>query len=196
MDHRDHVALLEPGFLDVPRGHGTVWADVGAGAGVFTRALAELIGPGGRIVAVDRDRAALSENGQRTRAAFPAVELELVTADFTRGADVDGLDGIVAANSLHFVPPGRQAAVVRTLAAHLRPGGVFLVVEYDADRGNQWVPHPFRLDGWHAIARSAGLVDVRELARVPGSWLGGFYSAAARRPPTRNADDAASPSVG
>ena len=46
------------------------------------------------------------------------------------------LDGLVAANSLHFVARDRQVEAIRGLAAHLRPGGAFVVVEYDADRGN------------------------------------------------------------
>jgi SAM-dependent methyltransferase len=182
MDHRDHVALLAPGVVEERRGAGATWADMGAGTGAFTRALAELTGPGSRIVAVDRDRGALAENAQRTHAAYPDVHLETLAADFTGPLDLTGLDGLVAANSLHFVAPHRQVAIVRGLAERLRPGGVFLVVEYDADRGNRWVPHPFRLDGWRAIAADAGLVDVRELARAPGSFLGGFYSAMGRRP--------------
>ena len=186
MDHRDHVALLDPGVADEARGPGAVWADIGAGTGAFTRALAELTGTGSRIVAVDRDQAALAENVQRTRAAYPRVDLETLVADFTSPLDLTGLDGIVAANSLHFVTPDRQAAVVRALADRLRPGGAFLVVEYDADRWNQWVPHPFRLDGWRAIAEAAGLVDVRELARAPGRFLGGFYSSMGRRPGIRD----------
>ena len=196
MDHRDHVALLEPGLAGEARGHGTRWADIGAGSGAFTLALAELLGPGGRIVAVDRDLAALRENRDRMRAAFAAVELEVLASDFTDRLGLDGLDGLVAANSLHFIPPDTRVAVVRALAALLRPGGIFVVVEYDTDRGYQWVPHPFRADGWRAIAGEAGLVDVRELARVPGSVLGGFYSAAGRRSAARRAIDGQPRSAG
>jgi hypothetical protein len=37
-----------------------VWADLGAGGGTFTRALAARLGPGGRIYAVDRDAHAIA----------------------------------------------------------------------------------------------------------------------------------------
>ena len=52
MDHADHVALIRAAVTET----GGTWADIGAGEGAFTLALADLLGPGGRIVAVDRDR--------------------------------------------------------------------------------------------------------------------------------------------
>ena len=183
MDHRDHVGLLAPGLAGEPRGAGVRWADIGAGSGAFTLALADLLGPGATIVAVDRDRRALDENRRAVEARFPGVVLKTLVADLTGPLDLAPLDGIVAANSLHFVGPVDQVATVRRLAGLLRPGGPFLLVEYDSDQGNQWVPHPFTPAGWERIAAAAGLVDVAPIGHVPSRWLGGIYSAAARRPP-------------
>ena len=181
MDHRDHVGPLAPGLDGEPHGPGVTWADIGAGGGAFTRALADLLGPGARVVAIDRDAAALEENAANTGAAFPAVVLETRVADFTAPLALAGLDGVVAANSLHFVPPDRRVDVVRGLAGMLRPGGRFLIVEYDTDGGNEWVPYPFTFRGWEHMASAAGLADPEPLTRVPSRWLGGIYSAAARR---------------
>ena len=50
MNHIDAFNLIRTG---VP-GRGGVWADLGAGSGVFTRALADLLGPEGQVFAVDR----------------------------------------------------------------------------------------------------------------------------------------------
>lgn len=177
MDHADHLALLRDA---VPSG-GT-WADIGAGTGAFTLALADLLGPGGRIVAVDRDRNALVQNAEAVAARFPRVDIEAVVADFTHPFELPSLDGLVAANSLHFVPRERQVDVVRTLAAHLRPGGAFVIVEYDADSGNPWVPHPFASASWELMAAAAGLLGTRPLHRVGSRFLGGIYSAVSRRP--------------
>lgn len=178
MDHRDHVALLRAG---IP-GSGGTWADIGAGAGAFTLALADLLGADGRIVAVDRDAGALRANVEAVAARFLGVTLTPLVADFTASLDLPPLDGLVAANSLHFVPRDRQVAVIRSLSAHLRPGAPFLVVEYDADRGNPWVPHPFSAPTFARLAAEAGLVDTTPLARVPSRFLGGIYSAVSRRP--------------
>lgn len=176
MDHADHVRLLRDAVEP-----GGSWADVGAGSGAFTLALADLLGAGSRIVAVDRDRDALRHAVAAVQTRFPGVAIEAVVADFTRPLDLFGLDGLVAANSLHFVVRARQAAVVAALATNLRPGGSVVVVEYDADHGNPWVPHPFRYPTWERIAIEAGLSDIRRLARVPSRFLDGVYSATARR---------------
>ena len=93
----------------------------------------------------------------------------------------ESLDGLVAANSLHYVPRDRQVAVIRALTTHLRPGGKFVVVEYDADRGNPWVPHPFSYPSWERLARSAGLTETRRIGRVPSRFLDAIYSAESRR---------------
>ena len=77
----------------------------------------------------------------------------------------------------------QQVEVVAALAAHLVPGGHFVVVEYDADRGNPWVPHPFSYGSWERLADSAGLADTRRIGRVPSRFLDAIYSAESHRPP-------------
>ena len=177
MDHGDHVALLRDG-VDRPGG---TWADIGAGTGALTLALADLLGPGARILAVDRDAGALRENARIVAARFPEVRVEAVVADFTHPLDLPTLDGLVAANSLHYVRREQQPEVIARLAEHLRAGGAFIVVEYDSDRGNPWIPHPWSAGRWPALAEAGGLIDPRPLHRVPSRMLGGIYAASARR---------------
>src|SRR5579859_3770597 len=98
MDHHDHVRLLRDG---IPAAGG-VWADFGSGAGAFTLALADLLGPEGQIISVDRDGAALREQERSMRRRFPASEVEYLQADYTRPLSLPALDGIVFANTLHF----------------------------------------------------------------------------------------------
>jgi SAM-dependent methyltransferase len=177
MDHCDHVGLLRPGV----EGGSGVWADVGSGQGAFTLALADLLGPRSRIVSIDRDGGALRAQAAEMAARFPDVWLEQREADFTGELRLPDLGGLVAANSLHFVAPERQLEVVAALAGHLHAGGRFVVVEYDAERGNPWVPHPISFERWRGLAEDAGLVRIRLTGRVPSRFHGSIYSAVAER---------------
>src|SRR5256885_15850387 len=90
LNHADHVALIKDGVAD----SGGRWADLGAGEGAFTLALADVLGPKAHIVAVDKDSHALRAIAGR---------FETRVADFTRPLDLKDLDGVLMANSLHYV---------------------------------------------------------------------------------------------
>ena len=164
---------------------GGMWADLGAGAGAFTLSLAERIGPGGRIYAVDRDERALRELRDRLsgmeRGADPiGPEIETVAADFSEALPLRDLDGILLANSLHYQ---RDAcAVLRRLRRLVRPGGKVLVVEYDVRRRSPWVPFPLPAALFGTVAECAGLVRPRLIAERPSAYHGRAYSAAAEVP--------------
>ena len=98
MNHTDHVNLLRRGVSPT----GGVWADFGSGTGAFTLALAELLGPTGKIYSVDKDRGALRTQERAMQAQFPQTTVHYLTADFTQPLDLPLLDGIVLANALHF----------------------------------------------------------------------------------------------
>jgi ubiquinone/menaquinone biosynthesis C-methylase UbiE len=177
VNHADHVALLAGG---VAQGEGGIWADLGAGTGAFTLALADLIGPHGVIHAIDRDRSALAELRSAFVSAVPQAELRVRAADFTRRLELSDLDGVVMANSLHFVED--KLPVLALLRGYLKHGGRLLLVEYDSDRGNTWVPHPMTFETWSAIATDAGFLDTRRLATVPSRFLRRIYSALSLAP--------------
>ena len=169
MRHADHVGLLRDGVT------AGVWADLGSGDGAFTLVLADLLGPTGRIYSIDRDEHALRDQQRAIASRFPAGVVEYVEADFTGPLELSRLDGIVMANSLHFERD--QEGLLRRLVSHLAPAGRFLLVEYDTDRGNTWVPYPLPFAAWSALASRVGLVDTRLLGRVPSRYLGSIYSA-------------------
>lgn len=178
MDHADHVALIRGG---VP-GPGGIWADLGAGTGAFTLALADLIGAGGRITAIDRDEHALRHLAAALATHFPAVTVRPLVADYTRPLDLPPLDGIVAANTLHFLRPPTRETALTLIRAALRPGGRLIVVEYNIAQGNPWVPHPFTYDTWETMARQAGFVGTRLLARRPSRTMREIYAAVSEVP--------------
>jgi SAM-dependent methyltransferase len=175
MNHDDHVALLHPGVSEP----GGLWADLGSGTGAFTLALADLLGPTGRIISIDRDRGALRQQETSMLARFPTVPVEYRTADFTLPLDLPPLDGIVMANALHFHRD--QLPIVQRIGDLLRPGRRLILVEYDTDHGNPWVPYPLSYSTWEALARDAGFAEVRLLATRPSRFLGRIYSVESRR---------------
>lgn len=173
MNHADLVGLIEDGVTE----RGGRWADLGSGEGAVTLALADVLGPGSHITAVDRDSGALR---RLERDRFPAVAIETMPEDFTRPVALANLDGIVMANSLHFIRD--KAPVLGSVRKMLRRGGTLIVVEYGSDRGNPWVPHPFTYQRWETMAAQAGFVKTRLLRTIPSRHLGSLYAAASVSP--------------
>lgn len=169
MNHADLVALLRGGVDE----KGGRWADLGAGEGAFTVALVELLGPDAHVIAIDKDPSALR---------YIPEGIEKRVADFTKPLDLTGLDGVVMANSLHFVRD--KVPVLRAVGKMLKPGGRLIMIEYGSDRGNPWVPHPMSYRTWERIAADAGFVGTVLLHTVPSRHLGSIYSSVTKRPAT------------
>lgn len=171
MDHADHVALLKKG---IP-GPG-IWADLGSGTGAFTLALADLLGPEGEIYSLDRDAGALRQQERAMRSYFPDVRLHTRVADLARPfPELPALDGVVAANALHFFQD--KGGLLGRIRAALKPKGRLLLVEYNVDRGNPWVPHPVSYRTWEALAARHGFAGTRLLETRPSRFLHEIYAA-------------------
>ncbi|MDX1435531.1 MAG: class I SAM-dependent methyltransferase [Anaerolineales bacterium] len=171
MDHADHVALLKKGVpADSVR-----WADMGAGSGAFSLALAELLDKNGELYAVDRDSSALRRLEREARARAPHTVLHPLVGDFMEPLDLPPLDGLVMANSLHYYQD--KVTVIERMKDYLAPGGRFILIEYDTDQGNRWVPHPISFKKWATVAQEAGLSRPELLETRPSRFLGAFYSA-------------------
>ena len=179
MDHQDHVRLLEKG---IPK-TGGVWADFGSGRGAFTLALADVLGPAGQIISIDKDRDALRQQGRSLATHFPGVSARYMEADFKKPIELPPLDGLIAANALHYLREKNKT--IQLLMSYLKPSGRFLIVEYNTDRGNVWVPHPFSYATWQALAQDNGLTGTELMATVPSRFLGEIYSAVSLVPAVR-----------
>ena len=137
----------------------SAWADLGCGDGTFTRALADRLAAGSIIHAIDWDTSAV--------ATLPpdagGVRIQPYVGDFTRPWPFAlPLDGILMANSLHYVE--RQDDFLRSCAAALTPAGRLLIVEYDTDAPNTWVPYPISCTALSQALADAGWRRVRLLA--------------------------------
>ena len=154
------------------------WTDLGAGSGAFTFALRELIGPTASIYAVDKDRASLNQLAQGHRARFgdfPQNLKFLISGDFSRTLDLPALDGILMANALHFFRDKEK--ILRHVRSFLKPNGAFLLVEYNVDLGNPWVPYPLTFETFRTLAPRADFTEPRLLSRAPSRFLREFYPA-------------------
>ena len=176
MDHADHVNLLRPANLP----SGGTWADFGAGSGAFTLALRELVGPHANIYAVDKDRRGFNEMEKEHREKFGTSQnLHSLHADFNGPLSLPPLDGIVMANSLHFFKDKEK--VLRHVRSYLKLNGALLLVEYNVDSGNMWVPYPLSFETFQGLALRTGFSETKLLATVPSRFLREFYSAATYR---------------
>jgi ubiquinone/menaquinone biosynthesis C-methylase UbiE len=77
-----------------------LWLDLGCGTGLFSIALANHLPAGSKIIAADKNKKAL----QQLPARINNVAIETRVADFIDDVlDVKEADGILMANSLHYV---------------------------------------------------------------------------------------------
>jgi ubiquinone/menaquinone biosynthesis C-methylase UbiE len=176
MDHKDHVNLLKPADLPI----GGIWADFGAGSGAFTLALRELVGPHAEIYAVDKDQRGFNQLERAHREKFTTSQnIHTVRADLTGALSLPPLDGIMMANSLHYFKDKEK--VLRHVRSFLKMNGMLMLVEYNVDSGNRWVPYPLSFETYRALAPRAGFAEPRLLARAPSRFLKEFYSAVTYR---------------
>jgi len=175
----DAAALVEPAV----RRPGESWADLGAGTGTFTLALASLLGPTGRVVAVERDRSALTAlEALARRRAEGAAAISVVAHDFTQPLALPTpLDGVLLANALHFVPDADQPRVVAAVARLLGAGGRLAVVEYEGRGPSRWVPFPVFFARFASLARDAGLAAPTRIGARRSAFGGTMYAAVAER---------------
>ena len=176
MEQEEAVALIGGAVTDV----GGIWADLGAGTGTFTRALASLIGPSGVVYAVDRDAHALRTLHRAPQDAASAA-IRTVVGDFTEAVELPPLDGVVLANALHFVPYADQARVLGQVALHLMVRAPIVIVEYERRLANPYVPFPIGIEALGGLARECELGAPRLLATRPSRYRGSIYSAVINR---------------
>ncbi len=177
MEHNEMVALIR----DETRPPGGIWADLGAGTGNFTWALAELLSPTATIHAIDRDGKAIAALRARQLLSQPAARVLPMQADVRQPLHLPLLDGILMANLLHFLSD--QAHILQRFIAHLRPGGRLLVVEYEQSQPISFVPFPVPFARLSELSTEVGLINLRMIgSRTSPSSGRILYAASAVRP--------------
>ena len=165
------IALIKKGVQ--PSTLPQTWADLGAGAGLFTKALSTLLPAGSFIYAIDQETKALNS------ITLPAKEITLkkVRIDFVNDPiEVDPLDGLLMANALHFVSD--KIAFMTRIRKILKPSARIVLVEYDRNTSNPWVPYPISFQSLHQLADEIGFISLTKVGSAPSKFDGAnIYSA-------------------
>jgi len=141
------------------------WMDLGCGDGLFTSAVASFLPKGSIIHAVDKDEKAL----RRIPGDINGVMIEKSVADFlTENVFFLRLDGVLMANSLHFIPD--RLSFLRTIFGSLKEGGLLVLVEYDLKTANPWVPYPVTIDEAGMLLTAAGFGSFEVLCKKPSVY--------------------------
>ena len=171
MKKSDAIELLRPGLT--AQGPIQVWADLGSGNGTFTKALAHLLNNGSIIYAVDTLIASLNE----IPGLFNGCRIDKIEADFVKDElPLANLDGILMANSLHFV--NDKPSLIAKISGYMKHRHHLLIVEYDTDTANRWVPFPQGFDALKNLFLASQYHMVEKLNEHPSVYANGnMYSA-------------------
>jgi trans-aconitate methyltransferase len=146
------INLIGPAF---PTRVSGTWCDLGCGNGLFTHALASLLGKESKIHAIDKTMQQIVSQAQD-------VDIEFHCLNFVaEPLPLLGLDGILMANSLHYVSD--KNSFLTRLMEHLNPNGKLLFVEYELSKGNNWVPYPVTFEELRRTLYELGLKQIHKV---------------------------------
>lgn len=152
-----------------------IWLDLGCGAGTFTYALAELLPRTSKIYAVDQHRQHLQEK------VGTDVAIEFILADFEKLEMVvnEDVTGVMMGNSLHYVRD--KSGFLTNLLKRFPAIQQMIIIEYDTDKANRWVPYPIPFLQLKDLLKETKLKEVQKIAERPSVYRqGNMYVAAAR----------------
>ncbi|WP_346239281.1 class I SAM-dependent methyltransferase [Niabella insulamsoli] len=145
------------------------WIDLGCGAGTFTLALAALLPPGSEVTGVDKAQQNLPE-----RSANGNI-IKFIKSDIVNLSVEPNVDGVLMANALHYIRD--QEGFIERLLTIMNRRFRLLLVEYDNDRPNPWVPYPVSFSRLQNLFKSPifRIEKLNESASVYGQ--GNMYAA-------------------
>ncbi|RYU96149.1 class I SAM-dependent methyltransferase [Emticicia agri] len=163
MDIQDAIQLIShPHFTTKNK---NVWLDLGCGTGTFTLALANILEAGSTIHAVDFNSSAL----EKIPDTYKGISITKQTADFIKSdLSVTKFDGILMANSLHYVK--EKEIFLNKLKSYLADTACFLVIEYDSNASNSWVPYPIDFQSLNRLFSDSGYKTITKLHTRPSIY--------------------------
>lgn len=153
------VSFIQNGYLQSLKTP-TVWADLGCGSGLFTKALSHYLKQGSTIYAVDKS------SFYKPEIKDSSIQIISLKADFEREIlPVGKLDGILMANSLHYVKD--KKAFLLSCKKHYH-NETFLIIEYDTNNPvPRWVPYPVSFSAMKELFASVGFNHIDKIGERP-----------------------------
>jgi len=157
------ITLIKKG---VPTSYaGQIWADLGAGTGLFTKALSTLVPDGSTIYAIDLDAKSLESIAIPTR----DVSIKKIALNFVNDAlNIEPLDGILMANALHFVSD--KPSFLKKVKLSLKSKAKIIIIEYDREKPNTWVPYPISYHKLEQLAHNSGASSIEKIGSTPSKY--------------------------
>jgi ubiquinone/menaquinone biosynthesis C-methylase UbiE len=154
MTHQEALSFIQDGINPGP----FHWADLGAGSGVFSKAIAEILGHSGQVYALDK-----SSEIHNIQVPEAWADIHPIQQDFTKALELPLLDGIIMANSLHYV--FKKTSFLRQVLPLLKPSGRLIFIEYDTNIPNPWVPYPLSFVSLKKLCLKVNLAPPKEIGR-------------------------------
>jgi len=135
-----------------------VWADLGCGEGMFTKALTKVLSPSSTVYAIDKEPQKFIKTNHKVQAFFQIVDFE------KDNLELPLLDGILMANSLHYVKD--KTSFINKLKQSLNEYGEIIIIEYDTEISNQWVPYPVSFHNLKNLFSQAGFSFIEKMSET------------------------------
>lgn len=170
MTLQEGIALIKTDKIDSFKA--ATWADLGCGSGLFTNALASLLADESTIYAADKNLSSFHKDSSLKSILIKPVELNFERTPLP----FNNLDGILMANSLHYVKNKKD--FFEKIKTCLNANGCFLIVEYNMETANHWVPYPISFLSLKKLLHDVGFSFVEKISERPSAFnRGNLYSA-------------------
>lgn len=161
--------LIKPG---VDSSSPQTWADLGSGPGLFAKALSSLLADQSTIYAVDKQSwmGKIDSLNKNIKIVQHEQDFNEYIMHSTR------IDGILMANAIHFVED--KIKFLNVAFDHcLKADGRLILVEYNIDAPNPWVPYPVSFQSLAALGKKHSFA-ISKLGGAPSIFHpDGLYSA-------------------
>ena len=149
---------------------GELWADLGCGSGIFSFALLSAFPTMKGILAVDSRESLIFPE-------FSSEKIHFIQSDFEKESlNIPSLDGILMANSLHFVK--NKGSFLQNIKKQFGDGkGKWIVIEYEQTKPNHWVPFPISYSDLKILFAEAGYKNFKYLGDYNSLYGRKMYSA-------------------